>query len=75
MPLYEYVSREDGSVVELLRPASRADDPVPDPEGKGRTFVRRLSTFAAAGTQVSVGKGHVHTGGCACGKNAGPCGG
>ena len=47
MPLYEYVCEETGEVVELLRPLSDADKPIEDPEGKGRRFVRRLSTFAA----------------------------
>ncbi|MBX3317635.1 MAG: zinc ribbon domain-containing protein [Phycisphaeraceae bacterium] len=70
MPLYEYVSQSDGTVIELLRPISQADEPVKDPEGKGRTFVRRHSTFAtgAAGTQASTAPC------CPCGKNRGSCG-
>lgn len=75
MPLYEYECREDGTVIELLRPAAKADEPVEDPAGKGRRFVRRLSTFAPAGTQAAVGKPHVHAGACCpCGKSAGSCG-
>ena len=76
MPLYEYVCDQDGTVVELMRPMSKADDPVEDPAGKGRTFRRKQSTFAAAGTSVSVGGGHVHTGTCGCGKtrSQGGCG-
>ena len=75
MPLYEYQCREDGTVIELLRPASQADEPVADPQGKGRTFTRRLSTFAPAGTQAGTGKGHVHVGSCCpCGKPSGGCG-
>lgn len=74
MPLYEYVCEEKGRepvVIELLRSANDADKPVEDPEGKGRTFRRRLSVFASGGT----GSGHVHTGTCGCGKRQGGCGG
>lgn len=71
MPLYEYVSQSDGAVIELLRPISQADDPVKDPEGKGRTFVRRHSTFAtgAAGTGTQASAAPC----CPCGKNRGAC--
>lgn len=71
MPLYEYVSQSDGAVIELLRPISQADAPVPDPDGKGRTFVRRHSTFATGGaTGTSPGP----SGGCCpCGKRQGSC--
>lgn len=72
MPLYEYVSKEDGSVIELLRSAKDADAPVADPQGKGRTFVRKLSTFASAS---ATGTGTPSGGGCCpCGKNRGSCG-
>lgn len=57
MPLYEYVCDQDGTVVELMRSMSKADDPVEDPAGKERTFRRKQSTFAAGGTSVSVGGG------------------
>jgi hypothetical protein len=77
MPLYEYVAREDGTVIELLRPMSQADQPVADPEGKGRTFTRKHSTFAAASVSgESRGEGRsLPVGGCCpCGKSAGQCG-
>lgn len=74
MPLYEYVSKEDGTVIELLRPMGEADAPVVDPEGRGRTFVRRHSTFATAGGPAGTSSGHVHTGACGCGKAPGSCG-
>lgn len=77
MPIYEYVSEKDGDRIELLRPMSQADAPVEDPAGKGRVFRRVASTFAAQGATVSVGGGsggHVHTGGCGCGKPHGSCG-
>jgi hypothetical protein len=73
MPLYEYVAKEDNTVIELLRPMSQADAPVQDPDGKGRTFVRKLSTFASGGGEgksVSLGGGG---GCCPCGKGAGAC--
>lgn len=79
MPLYEYVA-EDGTVIELLRSMNQADEPVVDPAGKGRVFVRKQSTFAAAGGERSTSLpwssgGHVHTGSCGCGKPKGGCGG
>lgn len=79
MPLYEYVSHEDGTVIELLRPIRQADAPVTDPDGKGRTFKRKHSTFAAAssgsGGSGASGSGSLPVGGCCpCGKNAGSCG-
>jgi putative FmdB family regulatory protein len=76
MPLYEYICEQDGTVIELLRPMSQADEPVEDPDRKGRTFKRKQSTFASSGTTVSIGAsgGHVHGGGCGCGKPHGGCG-
>lgn len=76
MPLYEYVCEEDGSVLELIRPMSQADAPVDDPEGRGRVFRRRHSTFQARGgsgraaadqplPQPTCGR---------CGQVGGPCG-
>jgi len=76
MPLYEYVAT-DGTVVELMRPMSEADAPVPDPQGKGRKFTRKLSTFATGGTP-GTSSGPTRTlpigGGCGCGKPHGSCG-
>lgn len=73
MPLYEYVSKEDGSVIELLRPIAQADAPVPDPDGRGRTFVRRHSTFATGATGAASGT--TAAGCCPCGKRQGSCSG
>ncbi len=72
MPLYEYKSLDDGETIELLRPMADADKPVTDPKGKGRKFVRSLSTFAVAGSPVTK-PAHVHSGGCGCGNPHGPC--
>ena len=70
MPLYEYEA-EDGTVIELIRSMADADKPVPDPDGKGRTFARKHSVFAGGGSSAG---GHVHTGSCGCGKPGGGCG-
>ena len=73
MPIYEYVCEQDGTVVELLRPMADADKPVTDPDGKGRTFVRKHSVFGMSGGQslpIAGGGG----GGCGCGKPHGSCG-
>ena len=75
MPLYEYESKEDGSVIELIRPMSQADAPVEDPEGKGRTFKRIHSVFSSSGAPSSGGSSGGGGGGgcCPCGKGAGSC--
>lgn len=77
MPLYEYVAEQDGTVIELLRPASQADAPVDDPDGKRRTFVRKLSAFAMSGAVSGTrpgGPASTPAGGCCpCGKNRGAC--
>lgn len=76
MPLYEYECPTDGTVIELLRPMSQADAPVTDPDGKGREFVRKHSTFSssAAAGETSLLAGN-RGGCCPCGKNRGGCGG
>jgi len=76
MPIYEYRCVQDGSVIELLRPIKDADAPVEDPEGKGREFVRKLSSFSSSHAQASSGGGGGGGAGggcCPCGKNKGSC--
>jgi putative FmdB family regulatory protein len=79
MPLYEYVCEQDGTVVEVQRPMADADKPLTDPEGKGRTFRRKLSTFAArGGTGPTAHAAAAATtlpmaGCCPCGKPGGGC--
>ena len=73
MPLYEYVCEQDGSRIELMRPMSQADDPVEDPESRGRTFVRALSTFQAKGSDRPRSTSLPMGGGCGCGNPHGPC--
>lgn len=72
MPVYEYESIEDGTVIELIRPMSKADEPVEDPDGKGRTFKRKHSVFSAGGVGATAGGGG-GGGCCPCGKGAGMC--
>lgn len=76
MPQYEYVCDDDGEVITLLRSMSQADDPVADPQGKGRIFTRRLSTFGVSGAEGGTAASpHVHVGGCCpCGKPQSACG-
>ena len=69
MPIYEYVCEQDGAVIELLRPIADADEPVEDPEGRDRTFTRRMSTFAAQSPSSAAPT----QAGCRCGNPAGPC--
>lgn len=79
MPLYEYICKQDGTVLELIRPMSQADAPVADPEGKGRVFERAHSTFAtggaASGSNPAARSTSLPVGGgcCPCGKGAGAC--
>ncbi len=77
MPLYEYVCEKDGTVVELLRSARDADEPVSDPEGRGRVYKRRMSTFATSGNGGDSQPSRSLVGGqsmCPCGKRRGGCG-
>ena len=84
MPLYEYRCKDDGTLLELMRPMSQADAPVQDPEGKGCTFTWVMSVFQSGGQSGGKGDGgqsssqssggHVHSGGCGCGKPRGSCG-
>ena len=69
MPQYEYICEEDGEVITLLRPMREADAPVDDPKGRGRRFVRKHSTFAAATSKTRPEAGP----GCPCGDPDGPC--
>ncbi|MHC4991310.1 MAG: FmdB family zinc ribbon protein [Planctomycetota bacterium] len=69
MPLYEYVCPEDGDTITLLRPMRDADEPVDDPSGRGRRFVRKHSTFAVAHDRAAARP----PGGCPCGNPEGPC--
>lgn len=73
MPLYEYICHADGSVIELLRPISQADDPVTDPDRKGRTFVRRHSTFATGSAASAASSSSATPACCPCGKRPGSC--
>ncbi|MCG3123707.1 MAG: hypothetical protein GIKADHBN_02128 [Phycisphaerales bacterium] len=75
MPLYEYQCEEDGTVIELMRPMSQADSPVEDPDGRGRVFRRKHSTFATGAGAAAGGSSLPVSGGCCpCGKNRGQCG-
>jgi hypothetical protein len=72
MPLYEYLSESDGTVIQLLRPMADADKPVEDPDNKGRTFIRTISTFTP-----KSGSSHASPqpapGCCPCGRTSGGC--
>ncbi len=73
MPVYEYQCDQDGTILELIRPMSRADEPVTDPEGKDRTFHRLLSSVRAG--KAAGEKMQPRAGGCCpCGKSPGGCG-
>ncbi|MGE3107293.1 MAG: FmdB family zinc ribbon protein [Phycisphaerales bacterium] len=78
MPIYEYVCEADGTVIELMRSMKDADRPAEDPEGRGRRFVRKLSSFAAksGGSPASRASaaGSLPTACCPCGKSSGQCG-
>ena len=66
MPLYEYRCEEDGSLVTLLRSMAEADEPVEDPEGLDRTFLRVHSTFQVDAPTASPGFNAAPSGGCGC---------
>ncbi len=74
MPQYEYEALEDGEVLTLLRPMARADEPVEDPSGQGRTFRRRHSVFGVGASSAGPSAAPV-PGSCPCGLKPGTCGG
>jgi putative FmdB family regulatory protein len=74
MPLYEYICEDTGDVIELIRPMSRADDPVDDPERKGRVFKRKLSTFQAKQGARPAPAAGLPQSCCPCGRPGGACG-
>ena len=70
--MYEYECKDSGEVITLLRSMSDADQPVEDPQGKGRDFIRRHSVF---GVGSASGNGEAQIPGfCPCGKQEGSCG-
>lgn len=76
MPQYEYICKEDGEVITLLRPMRHADKPVDDPAGKGRSFTRRHSTFMVSQSAASDASGTPSMppgSGCVCGAPHGSC--
>jgi putative FmdB family regulatory protein len=73
MPLYEYICEETGETISLLRPMKDADEPVEDPDGKGRRFVRAHSTFSVGAGAPGRMSGDAFGGGCPCGNPDGPC--
>lgn len=72
MPVYEYVSEEDGETITLLRSVHDADKPVEDPGRLGRSFKRQLSTFQV-GASSKPQPDPPFAGGCPCGNPNGPC--
>ncbi|MCA9286325.1 MAG: zinc ribbon domain-containing protein [Phycisphaerales bacterium] len=74
MPMYEYVCEADGSRLTLLRPMRDADEPVEDPEGKGRVFKLAHSTFMTGSSTGDVSLPTTGGGMCGCGRPHGSCG-
>ncbi|MCH2161761.1 MAG: hypothetical protein MK085_07795 [Phycisphaerales bacterium] len=76
MPLYEYECRDTGEVLTLLRTMDQADDPIEDPEGRGRHFTRKHSLFGvnAGGSTEPAAPPPPMGGGCGCGRPGGGCG-
>lgn len=72
MPLYEYVCDQDSTVLEVQRPMADSDKPLPDPEGKGRSFTRKLST-CCVGSSTPSASPPPPGGGCGCGLGGGGC--
>ena len=72
MPLYDYTCPEDGETITLLRSMRDADEPVEDPKGLGRTFIRVCSSFTV-GASSKTQSPPPFSGGCPCGNPDGPC--
>jgi len=66
MPLYEYYCRTCAGKFELLRPASRADEPAACPQGHTGA-ARTLSVFVAFAKRGGSPQPMPSGAGCACG--------
>ena len=79
MPMYEYACAKCGHQFEkLVKSISQRDASIECPKCTSTETARKLSVFAAVGTEAgsssSSSGGHVHSGMCGCGKRPGSCG-
>lgn len=75
MPIYEYICQSCQSQFEKLVKSMSQTDPIPCPKCNSTDTQRTLSVFAVKGetASASAGGGHVHSGGCCCGRGDGQC--
>ena len=82
MPMYEYACTKCGNQFEkLVKSVAQRDASIECPKCASTETARKLSVFAAVGTEAggassssSSSGGHVHSGMCGCGKRPGSCG-
>jgi putative FmdB family regulatory protein len=74
MPIYEYHCDACQADFDHMAPMKARDQKVPCPQCGGRKTARKLSSVAVgAGAKSSASGGHVHSGGCCCGREPGTC--
>ena len=77
MPIYEYECRKCGKdFEELAKSMSACGEAMACPECGSTKTSRKLSVFAVkseGGSAAASGAGHVHSGGCGCGRAPGSC--
>jgi putative FmdB family regulatory protein len=77
MPIYEYhCDTCDHEFEHLAKSMSASGEAVQCPQCSSKKTGRKLSVFAVSGAKASAQKssGHVHSGGCGCGRPHGSCG-
>ncbi len=77
MPIYEYECKACHKGFDhLAKSMSHAEDAVACPTCGSKKTARKMSVFAVAGggAATQAASGHVHSGGCGCGKPRGSCG-
>lgn len=76
MPMYEYHCDACDASFEQMTTMSNRDQKVACPHCDSKKTGRKLSVVAVGNAKVGAqtGGGHVHSGGCGCGKPMGSCG-
>lgn len=77
MPIYEYVCQSCNTKFEKLVRSMSDSAPIACPKCQSTQTQRALSVFAVQGEPATAGAashgGHVHSGGCCCGRGNGSC--
>lgn len=77
MPMYEYYCSDCETSFDQMTTMNARDQKYSCPKCQSKKTGRKLSTVAVGAAKAAGGSspgGHVHSGGCGCGKPMGSCG-